>query len=48
MQESGGEPSGWDPQWLVVGDAAFEVGGEDATRVRRVVAEDDLDRFMSC
>jgi hypothetical protein len=49
-QESGGEPSDRDPQWLVVGDVAFEVGGVDATRVSRVVAEDvgDLDRFLSC
>jgi len=50
MQESGGEPSGGDPQWLVVGDAVLELGGVDATRVSRVVAEDaeDFDRFMSC
>jgi len=50
MQESGGESNDGDPQWLVVGDVAFEIGGVDATRVSRVVAEDveDLDRFMSC
>ena len=50
VQESGGELSNGDPQWLVVGDVVFEVGGEDATRVSRVVAEDveDLDRFISC